>query len=73
MTTRLLSSQSDAIKLVFSPLPRIAGDKVLGHVEFDIQRALDDKIEQLRVKLRGVVFTCVLLYFYMHPPLNALV
>jgi hypothetical protein len=51
------SSESGSIRLIFDPYPRIAGGTVDGIVELDIQHALDDKIEDVKVKLRGSTTT----------------
>jgi hypothetical protein len=65
MSERLFSPHSDTIKLILDSITHVAGDSVAGRVEVDIQRVRDDRIGQLRVKLRGVATVCVLLYVLM--------
>ena len=55
--TSLLSSHESAIRLLFDPRTHVAGDRVFGAVELDMRMALEDKIEQVRVKLRGTAST----------------
>jgi hypothetical protein len=53
----LLSSHESAIKLVFDTRTYVAGERIVGVVELDFRVALEDKIEQVRVKLRGTAST----------------
>jgi hypothetical protein len=43
----------EAITLKFDARPYVAGDKINGFVVLDVQRAIEDKIETIRVKVRG--------------------
>jgi hypothetical protein len=43
----------EAITLKFDAKPYVAGDKINGFVVLDVQRAIEEKIEQVRVKVRG--------------------
>lgn len=49
----LTSFQEGAIKLLFEPRTYIAGERISGVVEIDVPKAIEDKIEQVTVKLRG--------------------
>lgn len=51
--TSLLSFHESAIKLLFDPRTYVAGECITGVVELDVPTAIEDKIEQVRVKLRG--------------------
>ncbi|KAH6919309.1 hypothetical protein BKA70DRAFT_1459594 [Coprinopsis sp. MPI-PUGE-AT-0042] len=53
----LLSSHESAIKLLFDARTYVAGERISGVVELDYRVALEDKIEQVRVKLRGFATT----------------
>lgn len=53
----LLSSHESAIRLIFDGRTHVAGERVFGAVELDFRMALEDKIEQVRVKLRGFAST----------------
>jgi hypothetical protein len=43
----------EAVTLKFDARPYIAGDEIHGFVVLDVQRAIEEKIEQVRVKVRG--------------------
>jgi hypothetical protein len=43
----------EAFTLEFDARPRVAGHKITGAVVLNVRRALDDKIERIRVRLRG--------------------
>jgi hypothetical protein len=43
----------EAFTLDFDARPRVAGHKITGAVVLNVRRALDDKIERIRVRLRG--------------------
>jgi hypothetical protein len=49
----LLSFHESAIKLLFDPRTYVAGERISGVVELDVPAAIEDKIEQVTVKLRG--------------------
>ncbi|KAH6919308.1 hypothetical protein BKA70DRAFT_1394636 [Coprinopsis sp. MPI-PUGE-AT-0042] len=53
----LLSSHESAIRLLFDARTYVAGERISGVVELDFRMALEDKIEQVRVKLRGSAST----------------
>ncbi|KAH6899230.1 hypothetical protein BKA70DRAFT_1569632 [Coprinopsis sp. MPI-PUGE-AT-0042] len=53
----LLSSHESAIKLLFDARTYVAGERISGVVELDFRMVLEDKIEQVRVKLRGSAST----------------
>jgi hypothetical protein len=55
----MLSSHSDAVKLLLDTRTYVAGDRVSGTVEFDHDKATKDGITAVRVKLRGVAKTYV--------------
>jgi hypothetical protein len=55
----MLSSQSDAVKLLLDTRIYVAGDRVSGTVELDHDKAIKDGITAVRVKLRGVAKTYV--------------
>jgi hypothetical protein len=43
----------EAVTLKFDSRPYVAGDKINGFVVLDVQRAIEEKIKQVRVKVRG--------------------
>lgn len=47
------------MKLLFDPRTYVAGERISGVVELDVPMAIEDKIEQVRVKLRGSAVVCV--------------
>ncbi|KAH6916674.1 hypothetical protein BKA70DRAFT_1485324 [Coprinopsis sp. MPI-PUGE-AT-0042] len=53
------SSQEGAIKLLFDGRTYVAGERVSGVVELDFQLALEDKIKQVKIKLRGTASTYI--------------
>jgi hypothetical protein len=57
-----LSSHESALKLVFDARTFVAGERIFGIVELDFPMALEDKIEQVRVKFRGNASTYVSLH-----------
>jgi hypothetical protein len=48
-----------AISLSFAPKIFVAGEVISGHVDLDIGLALEDDIQRVRVKLRGLMTTYV--------------
>jgi hypothetical protein len=49
----LSMGSGEAITLKFDSRPHIAGDKINGFIVLDVQKAIEEKIEQVRVKVRG--------------------
>lgn len=54
-----LSTKSDALTLHFPPAVRVAGETLTGSVDLHFARAQEENIQQVRVKLRGSIVTCV--------------
>jgi hypothetical protein len=52
--------QSGAVKLVYDPRTRFPGERIEGVVELDLTRAKKDDMTSIKVKLRGIAFTYVL-------------
>ncbi|KAJ7125251.1 hypothetical protein C8R44DRAFT_782703 [Mycena epipterygia] len=48
---------AEALTLHFADFVRVAGETLQGHVDVDIPKALEDKIENVRIKLRGSIVT----------------
>jgi hypothetical protein len=53
------SSAPQPITLNFQNVVRVAGETIEGHVDLNVALAQEDHIEQLRIKLRGSITTCV--------------
>ncbi|KAH6916672.1 hypothetical protein BKA70DRAFT_1250246 [Coprinopsis sp. MPI-PUGE-AT-0042] len=53
----VLSSHEGAVKLLFDSRTYVAGERIFGVVELDFRKTIEDKIEQVRVKLRGTAST----------------
>ncbi|KAJ7072712.1 hypothetical protein C8F01DRAFT_258612 [Mycena amicta] len=47
----------EAIKLHFPDFVRVAGETLQGHIDLDLNAAYADKIEKVRIKLRGSIVT----------------
>jgi hypothetical protein len=54
-----LSSEEYALTLNLQSRTYVAGERVSGVVQLDFLRAQEEKIEQVRVKLRGSISTWV--------------
>lgn len=54
-----LSTKSDAFTLHFAPTVRVAGGTLAGSVDLHFALAQEENIQQVRVKLRGSIVTCV--------------
>jgi hypothetical protein len=52
-----MSDKSLAAVLDISTHPRVAGEVVNGHVNFDLARAQEENIYQIQVELMGVIST----------------
>jgi hypothetical protein len=52
---------AETFTLHFPDIVRVAGEIVQGHVELNLRKALDEKVENVRIKLRGSIVTYVLL------------
>ncbi|KAJ6622101.1 hypothetical protein B0H10DRAFT_2344521 [Mycena sp. CBHHK59/15] len=48
---------AESITLHFPDFVRIAGETLQGHVDVNVPKAMDDKIENVRIKLRGSIVT----------------
>jgi hypothetical protein len=53
---------AETFTLHFPDIVRVAGEIVQGHVELNLRKALDEKVENVRIKLRGSIVTYVLLF-----------
>ncbi|KAJ6521326.1 hypothetical protein B0H19DRAFT_1353128 [Mycena capillaripes] len=52
---------ADTFTLHFPDIVRVAGEFLQGHVELNVPKAMEDKVENVRIKLRGSIVTYVLL------------
>lgn len=60
----------EALTLFFSDYVRVAGEVLQGRVDVNVPMALEDKIENVRVKLRGSIVTYVFLLCFQAGGLN---
>jgi hypothetical protein len=49
----------EAITLHFQNVVRVAGETIAGRVDLNVALAQEHRIEQLRIKFRGSITTCV--------------
>ena len=60
------STENELLRLVLDPGLRVAGEEVKGEVHLDFTELQKTPLEEVHVKLRGTILTCVARVFALY-------